>query len=166
MRRILLGAFTVTALAAAGAAQAQSTTTGSLTVQGTVVNNCTIDNTPTLDFGSTVDTIAGVTTRPSANILVTCTLGHTFAVGLGDGANASGGNRRMVGGTNGDFLTYNLDKASTGTARFGNAVVGERVTGTGNGSSADSIPVYGYIPAGQAARADTYSDTVTITVHF
>ena len=49
---------------------------------------------------------------------------------------------------------------------FGDAVTGERFSGTGLGSSANTIPVYGYIPAGQAARADSYTDTVLITVYF
>lgn len=165
MKRVLLGSLCVSALLVAAPAGA-GTDTGTLTVQGTVVDNCTIDNSPTLDFGLTIDTLAGVTTRPSANITVSCTKDAAFAVGLDDGANASGGARRMVGGTHGEFLVYNLDKASSGTSRFGDAVTAQRVTGTGLGSSANTITVYGYITAGQAARADSYTDTVGITVYF
>ncbi|MEH3105809.1 MAG: spore coat U domain-containing protein [Sphingomonas fennica] len=136
-----------------------------LTVQATVVDSCAVAS-GTLAFG-VIDPAAGTNTRPSVNLNVTCTQGTTFAVGLGDGANATGGQRRMKGANGAQYLAYDLFRDSAGTQRFGDSITTQRLTGqVGLGSLANTVAVYGGIAGGQAAPADAYSDTVPITIYY
>ncbi|HTI66918.1 MAG TPA: spore coat U domain-containing protein [Caulobacteraceae bacterium] len=163
MRWIALAALGWT-LAAAGAAQA-ATTNGNLTIGASILDTCSVAN-GSLDFG-TVDPAAGVVVPVTTTISVTCSLGVTFSVGLGDGANFSGGNRRMYSAGSTDYLTYGLYKDLLVSQRFGEAVAGERVAGQiGLGLVPNLIPVFGAIPAAQSARGGTYADTVLVTVHY
>ena len=165
MKRVLLAALTLGGLAAAGSAHAQSAT-GSLTVNATVANNCTVDS-PTLDFGSTVDVLGG-NTDATANISVTCTVGTAFFVGLGNGLNYVNPNRRMRIGATASYLNYELYRETGRSSRFGDTADGtDRVGETGQGSSADTIVVYGRIPSGQTTAAvGAYTDTVGISVTY
>ena len=165
MKRVLAAALILGGLAAAGAAQAQSTT-GSLTVNASVADNCTVSS-PTLDFGSTVNVLGG-NTDASATINVTCTVGTAFFLGLGDGLNYVNPNRRMRIGATASYLNYELYRESGRTSRFGDTDdTNDRVGETGQGSSADAIVVYGRIPSGQTtATVGSYTDTVGITVRW
>ena len=166
MKRVVLAALTLGGFAAAGAAHAQSAG-GNLTVNATVAENCTV-NSPTLNFGSSVN-VLGANTDATATINVTCTVGTAFFVGLGNGNDFSGGNRRMEHGTPpGDVLTYELDRNSNRDERFGDTDdTTDRMGETGQGSIADAITVYGRIPSGQTtATVGAYSDTVAITVRW
>ncbi|KQM30927.1 spore coat U domain-containing protein [Sphingomonas sp. Leaf10] len=141
------------------------TASGVLTVEVTVVSTCSVGS-GTLAFG-TVDPATGTTAASRVNLNVTCTQGTPFSVGLSDGANATGTQRRMKGASQSQYLAYNLFQDSAGTQRFGNSVTAQRLVGqTGLGATANSIAVYGSIVAGQSAPADVYSDTVPITVYY
>jgi spore coat protein U-like protein len=142
-----------------------ATSAGVLTVQATVVDACAVAST-TLAFG-VIDPAIGTTGRPSVGVNVTCTQGTTFAVGLGDGVNASAGQRRMRGATGAHYINYELYRDSGGTQRFGDNVTTQRLAGlTGLGAAANSISVYGGVAPGQSAPADSYSDTVPITIYY
>jgi spore coat protein U-like protein len=76
--------------------------------------------------------------------------------------------------TNGaSFINYNLYTDAARTSAWTTATSSTTCTstnscylGTGNGS-AQSIPVYGQVPAvGSAPTASTYSDTVTMTITY
>ena len=69
------------------------TASANLTVQATVVDLCSA-NDATLSFG-TVNPTTGTVLPTTGLINVTCSLGTTFTVGLGDGLNAASGARRM-----------------------------------------------------------------------
>lgn len=156
---------TIFLLALGQSKAAAVTSNGVLTVQATVVASCTVAS-GTLAFG-VIDPAVGTSTLPSVNLNVTCTQGTSFSVGLGEGANASGTQRRMKGSNQSQFLSYDLFRDNVGTQRFGDSVVTQRLTGqTGLGSLPNTIPIYGSIAGGQNAPADTYSDTVPITVYY
>ena len=162
MRRILLGVAAITGFAIAGAAQAQ-TATGNLTVSASVPESCSV-NSPTLSFGSITD--LSVATNATATLNVTCTFGLAYTVGLDNGANYASSTRNMI--DSGHLLAYELHRTSAAGPNWGDAVVGDRESGTGNGGSADSFTIYGVVPAqinsGWAGTA--YTDTVGITVYF
>jgi len=159
---IALGAFAV-GLAVAGSANA-ATATGTLTVQATVSDACSVADAA-LTFGA-VNPTAGVVVPVTANINVTCTLGTTFSVGLGDGSNVSGGNRRLRRGATTDYLRYELYKDLLMTARFGDSGSSDRAAGLGLGVAATPIVVYGAIPSSQTAASGSYSDSVQITLYY
>jgi len=141
-----------------------ATANGTLTVTATVADACSVSDA-TVAFGA-VTPSAGVTTPVSTNIAVTCTLGTTFSVGLGNGSNASSGVRRLRRGATTDYLTYELYKDLAATSRFGDTGANDRAAGTGLGVSATPIAVYGKIPAGQTAASGSYSDSVQITLYY
>lgn len=152
-------------LALAASPANASTASGVLTVQATVVSACSVAS-GTLAFG-TIDPASGTSSLPSATLSVTCTMGTTFSVGLGDGANASGTQRRMKGTGQSQYLAYELYRDVTGTLRFGDSVTSQRIGGqVGLGAAPNLISVYGAIPSGQSAPSDIYSDTVPITVYY
>jgi spore coat protein U-like protein len=165
MKRVLFAALSVAALTMASSAAAD-TATGNLNVSATVNKSCSV-GASSLSFG-TISPATGVTTASPAagSISVTCTFDTTYDVALNNGANFSG-TRRMTNGTH--FLNYDIYRNAAATQRFGATdVATDMVAGTGNGDSADSIPVYGLIPSGQAgtAGAGSYTDTVGITVTY
>lgn len=165
MRNVFRAVALSTCLVAGAPMAFAQTASGVLTVEVTVVSTCAVGS-GTLAFG-TVDPAAGTTTPTRVNLNVTCTQGTPFSVGLSDGANATGTQRRMKGANQSQYLAYNLFQDSAGTQRFGNSVTAQRLIGqTGLGATPNSIPVYGSIVAGQSAPADVYSDTVPITVYY
>jgi len=151
-------------MAAAPAAHA-ATASGQLTVQATVVDTCAVANA-TLDFGP-VNPGTGSAGPTTGAINVTCSLGTPFSVGLDNGANLSGGKRRMRRGATTDYLNYELYKDVTLLNRLGDTGSSDRVTGlTGLGLTANSVPLYGAVESGQSAGGGSYSDTVQIIVRF
>lgn len=165
MRKGLCALALTCSLAVGGSSAVAATTTGVLTVQATVVATCSVGSS-TLAFG-VINPATGTATLPSVNVNVTCTQGTSFAIGLGDGGNASGTQRRLKGSSQAQYISYDLFRDSAGTQRFGDSVSSQRLVGqTGLGATANTIPVYGSISAGQSAPADTYSDTVPITVYY
>ena len=157
-------AVVVGVMALAGGAHA-GTSTGSLTVQATVSDACSVTDA-NLNLGQVNPTV-GVTIPATGIVNVTCSLGTTFAVGLGDGLNSSGAQRRMRRGASSDYLDYNLYKDLLMTSRFGDATVGERLSGLlGLGLAATPVTVYATVASGQSAGAGSYADTVQITVYF
>lgn len=167
-RSAILGA--VVALLLAGSAEAAGSATGNLRVQATVLSACGVQDS-TLDFGQ-VSPAAGTTgQRPQTNLRVTCTNGVPYTVGLGDGSNTETGQRRMkrtvfgAGTTHIDYLNYELYKSLTGSDRFGDAIITERVSGVGTGTT-QNVPVFGALPGGQDAGTGNFADDVLITVRF
>jgi spore coat protein U-like protein len=165
VRKILfMFAFPV-ALAGVASSASAATANGVLTVQASVVATCAVAS-GTLAFG-VIDPAAGTSNLVSTNLAVNCTQGTSFSVGLGDSGNVAAGQRRMRGATGLQYLAYDLFRDSAGQQRFGDSVSAERLVGqTGLGAVANSVAVYGSIRGGQSAPADTYSDTVPITIYY
>lgn len=148
-------------LQSAGAA----TASGNLNVQATVSDACSVTDA-TIDFGA-VNPTAGVLIPATGLVNVTCSLGTSFDVGLGEGQNATGGRRRMRRGASSDYLAYELYKDLLLTSRFGDAAAGDRATGLlGLGLLPTVVTVYASVDSGQSAGPGAYSDTVQITVYF
>jgi spore coat protein U-like protein len=156
-------------LAIAGAAHAQTTqtTTGNLRVQATVLSQCAVQDA-TLDFGQ-VDSIPRAAQPPQTDIRVTCTLGVPYTVGIGNGENASSGQRRMLrqgstGAQSGDYLNYDLYKEIGLVNRWGDAIVSERISGTGTGAT-QTAPVFGKLVASTPASGN-FVDNAVITLYY
>lgn len=64
-------------------------------------------------------------------------------------------------GPAGATLAYALYQDSAHTINWGNTVS----TGTGNGS-AQTLTVYGEVPAGQSVTPGAYTDTITATITY
>jgi len=157
---------------ASGSVSAQAATaTSNLTVQITITASCTI-NAATLDFGSNPGTtLVAANIDASSTVSVTCTSGSPYSIGMDNGANASGTQRRMKTGTN--FLNYNLYVDAGRTNAWTTAASSTTCTtanscalGTGNGSP-QSVSIFGRVPSiGTAPPTGAYSDTVLMTITY
>lgn len=130
-------------------------------VEYAVEPSCSVTAQP-LDFG----TVAGVLVARTAtsNLSVTCTEGGAWSIGL-DGGTTTGDvmDRRMELGP-GETLSYQLYRDAGHTLPWG-TLPAVRVDGTGTGV-AQSVPLYGLVPAQGLRPIGTYSDRVTVTVYY
>ncbi|WP_348635278.1 spore coat U domain-containing protein [Herbaspirillum sp. LeCh32-8] len=130
---------------------------------GTNVLSLCLVSGSTIAFG-TYNTASQV--DQAGAITVICTFGTSYNVGLdaGSGAGATTAVRKMTG-LNGDTLNYALYRNSARSTLWGSSIGTDTLASTATGLI-QTHTVYGRIPAGQAPRADLYSDTVTITLTY
>ncbi len=157
-----VGALALLAVALPGRqAMAAATATSNFTVSATVQATCLI-SAGNLSFG----TYTGSQVDASSTISVTCTNTTPYDVGLSAGTTtgATTSTRKMAG-TGGATLNYALYTDSGHLSNWGNIVDTDAVEGTGNGS-AQSLTVYGRLPAAQYVTPGAYSDTITATITY
>lgn len=134
--------------------------TAPFAVSATVVRGCIISTT-NLAFGSYPAVTAGPTVLATSTIQITCELGDSYTVGLDDGVNRSGSQRRMAGPP-ASYLNYNVFRDAARTLPWGDNG-GTRISAFGTGA-AQSHTVFGELPGAQVVPAGAYVDTVTVTV--
>lgn len=147
------------ALVLAPSAASASTSTGSLSVTATVLSSATVTTLP-VAFGN-YDPTSASATNGTGTVTVIATSGTPYTIGLDNGANASGTQRRLSDG-GGHFVNYDLYSDSGRTTAWNNTAT---VSGTGT-LLAQPYTVYGTIPAGQSSPSGLYTDTVTVTATF
>jgi spore coat protein U-like protein len=146
-----------------------ATETASMTVKGTVPEAVTVSVT-TLDFGTmTVKDVHYAT----ATITVNASNGLSYKIALDKGQHLANNIRRMQHSSGSPYIYYWLYKDNTHNEQWGDKDYGDTypdgtVSGPHTGTGSDqTYTVYGksnYIAIGQAVG--TYSDTVTVTVHY
>ncbi|MBB6428172.1 spore coat U domain-containing protein [Sphingopyxis sp. JAI128] len=163
-RRKILGAIGLTALFVAPSAFAQTTTDDTFTVQITIEESCAIDTAATdMDFG-TVGILNNDTATSTVN--VTCSNGTPYDIGLdaGVGAGASVASRFMTG-SGAETVEYALYQDAAHSTLWGETIGADTQTGTGNGAP-QPYTVYGQLATQTTPTADTYTDTITLTVTY
>jgi spore coat protein U-like protein len=148
-----------------------STSQYSFTVSATLTTACNV-SAGTLNFGSTLASIASAIDS-TASITAQCTNTTPYSIGLGNGVNASGSQRRMRLGATGNYINYNLYTDSgyshpwTTTTSTTSCTGGSSTCdlGTGTGSN-QNYTVYGQVPAQFVPVTGTFSDTVVVTATF
>ena len=124
-----------------------------------------------MDFGSTSSLSSNL--DATATIAVQATNTTPYSIGLGNGANASGSQRRARKGATASFVNYGLYTDSgrsqawtTTTATTScSGGAGTCVLGTGTGSTQNTT-VYGRVPPQTVPAAGTFTDTVVVTITF
>lgn len=137
----------------------------------TISSSCNVSTT-SLNFGSSPSAITS-NINSTATITAQCTNSTPYSIGLGNGANANGSQRRMQLGTTGNYINYNLytnsgySDAWSATTSTTSCTSGASTCdlGTGTGSN-QNYTVYGQVPPQTAPSSGTYSDTVVVTVTF
>jgi spore coat protein U-like protein len=105
----------------------------------------------------------GADVLATSTIQITCELGDTYTIGLNDGVNRAGGQRRMARTSAPvNYLNYNVFQDAARTLPWGDNG-GSRVSAVGTGG-AQSYTVFGQLPGAQVVPAGAYVDTVTVTV--
>src|ERR1700754_505451 len=149
------------------AVYSNGTATATLTVTLTLQANCSISANP-LAFGT--NGVLGTAINQQTTVAGTCTNTTPYNVGL-DAGNVTGSsvtNRLLAGTATGNTTTtvgFQLYQDAGRTVIWGNTQGTNTVAGTGTGS-AQSITVFGQVPAQATPRPDTYQSTVTATVYF
>lgn len=138
-----------------------ATAVGALAVSATVLAFCAVSSTP-LAFGN----YSSAQLDSTATVLVTCSNGTTYNVGLdaGAGTGASTTTRKLTGPSSATF-NYTMYRDSGHTTNWGNTVGTDTASGTGNGL-VQTLTVYGRIPGGQYPGTGAYVDTVVVTVTY
>lgn len=131
----------------------------SFTATALVQNNCIVGPPATMDFGTVFQTL-DQNIDTTAGITVTCN-GPSYTVGLGNGLNANGTQRRMKG-PGGVYLNYGLYSDAQRTSSWGTP----GVTKPGSNGQPQTLTVYGRVPPQPIPSAGLYADTVTITVSY
>lgn len=164
MRGILFILVAAGSAAASASPASASGVTGTMPVTAITVNACAVAASP-LVFG-TLNQIGGSANDGQTTVVVTCTPGTTYDVGLDNGAYASGGTRHMRAAIGGDQIPYQLFSNASRTAAWGSTSGANTVTGTA-GALPATLTVYGRVPAGAPlSTAGAYADVVTVTVTF
>ena len=160
----ILGCLTL-CFAPTASAAGTGTATTSFGVSATVIATCTVSATP-LGFGNYTST---TTSNSKSTISVTCTNGTTYDVGL-NGGTTTGGTpaARLMAGSGtaaGSTLSYNLCSDSEACKTNWGNTSDSWQTGTGSGL-AQSLTVFGQIPANQFVATGSYGDTIGVTVTY
>lgn len=111
-------------------------------------------------FGA-YDTLSAAATDGAGTINVSCDASTSFTVSLSTGS-GSYAQRLMTGGAN--QLGYNLYTDASRTTVWGDGL-GSTSTVSATGGNVN-LPVYGRIPAQQNVPANSYGDTITVTVSY
>ena len=161
------------ALVSMNARAATDSTTFDVTIS--ITPSCNIstagNGAPTLAFGSQDSFQTNVT--GSTNLIVTCTNGAAYQLGLNEGLNAGAAGdvntRRMIGvsttpDNTTDYVPYQLYQDSSYGTVWGNTLDTDTKAATGTGAQ-DTHTVYGQVPSTNYTVGN-YQDTITATVTF
>lgn len=160
-----VGPLLAAAALSATPAAAQSITSN-LVVNATVLKTCLV-LPAVLSFGNLANA-GDADVDNTTQISVTCTAGTPFAIGLDNGANATGGERfmsQLLADNSVRKLRYQLFRDAARTLPWGTSVGTNTVAGTG-ALLPVLTPVYGRVPRGESVNAGIYTDTVTIVVTY
>lgn len=134
-----------------------------------VENDCII-TAPDLDFGSAP--LVGSFNPVTRTILIRCSAGAAYTVGLDDGDHAAGGIRRMQSGNN--YLDYEIYKTASSSDRWGGIGPARRSSASADSNAGvyDSATTQGFayraviLPGQATPAAGNYGDTIRIDVDF
>jgi len=141
---------------------AGATSTFSFNAKATVANNCLI-NTGNMVFGS--NSVLTSAVRSSAAVNVQCTGNTGYQVSLGAGSSGDVAARTMRNAATGETIGYRISSTPDGPA-WGDGSRGTAVvTGVGSGA-AQTITMYGQVPAQKTPSPGDYKDTVIATLVF
>lgn len=140
-----------------------ATASTSFAVTATVNASCSISANP-LAFGG-YDPFSASPNDALTTLSATCTATTPYTVGLnaGTGSGATVATRKMTSSSN--TLNYSLYQDAARTTVWGSTIGTDTVAGTGIGT-AQSLTVYGRIPASQNVPAGNYNDTIIVTITY
>jgi spore coat protein U-like protein len=135
--------------------------TGTFTVMATVVNSCNV-SANNLDFGTFGDLNTAISQQTSLS--VQCSNGVPYTIALNGGLSnvTNPAQRKMTLGAN--AILYGLYRDSAHADPWG-AAAGTMASGTGT-AGAQSVPIYGLVPAQTTPPIGTYSDTIVVSVQY
>lgn len=161
----------IAAFAFVGVASA-ATATNTFNVKMTVASVCAIKTAPTdIDFGTLA---AGAVVAPgSTSIVVNCSKGTTYNVGLTPASGSTAGLGSMIGPLPSTPIPYQLHQTTAAGAVWGNVVGTNTLTGTGLGmgnvpAQQTAFTAFATVAAGatDTVTLGAYTELVTVTVTY
>ncbi len=145
-------------------------TTSTLSVNANLAANCQIDTTPSFAFG-VYDPLAVGDVDLSLSLITRCTKTSAYTISMNTGGGGGFSPRKMdSAGANTDQLNYNLYTPAGFSVIWGDGTGGtSTVSSTGAGMLAGvavTRTINGRLFAGQNVSADSYADTVTLTISY
>lgn len=131
------------------------------TVKATYYNGCYMNGAYTLSFGNVSNLNRNVESNTA--MWLWCPSGISWQVGLDNGQNALGTQRRMTNGS--DYVNYDLYLDAGYSRRWGNSLNTDTMSGSANGEL-QYLNIYGKVPVQTNKSAGSYSDTVVITLTY
>lgn len=158
-------AMACTTTLAGAAVYSNGTETSNFDATLKLVTDASITANP-LDFGQSQGTLStAINVNTTISVTATNTTPYNVGINAGSGTGSSDTNRYLSGtGGNTSTIAFNLFQAA-GATPWGNTQGTNTKPGTGTGS-AQSLTVYGQIPAQATPAPDTYKSTLTVTVYF
>lgn len=166
MKRSILTAAIVVAMAAltAGQANAATSTNSSFQVTLNIQGSCSIQSATDMAFGA--QTALGSNLDVSSSIGVQCTNStpYTISLSAGGGTGATIASRILTN-AGGGTIGYGIFRDSNRTQVWGSTAAVDTQGGTGNGS-VQTYTAYGRVAPVVTPAIGSYSDTVAVTVTY
>lgn len=145
-------------------ANAATPVTATMQVSANVVSACTLNTNP-LNFGNVTTTTTG-NTQASATLIVNCSQGVSYSIGIDNGSNfnssgAANYTRQIASGNN--KIPYGIFSDAACSVPWDNA--GNVVSNSGSGQPQPLI-VCGILPPINAAAPGVYTDTVNVSINY
>jgi len=154
MKKLIVVTMIVALVAMSGVAMAASAT-GSLNVTAAVTASCRVTGTTAINFGN-YDPTDTSNKDGGGDFTFRCTKGTDYKLYIA-------GTRKMTDGSN--DLNFEIYSDALRTAVYPSAL-GGAIGGTSASNAAISQNLYGRIPAEQDVPANTYSQSLTVTVEY
>jgi spore coat protein U-like protein len=152
----------VVSLFLAGVAHA-GTATGTLGVSLSISATCAVGTSTPVAFGSQGLLNSALTATGALSVQCTNTTPYNVGLDPGGASGATVTTRAMTSGSN--TVSYALYRDSGHTQNWGQTVGTDTLAGTGSGA-AQSINVYGQVPAQNSSAPGSYGDIVNVTVTY
>ena len=101
----------------------------------------------------------------TSQLRVTCTMGASYNVGIGDGLHGSSADDRHMHDPAGNRIAYHLYRDSARTLSWGQLADGLELTGAGSGTT-HTFSAHGRVPAQVTPPPGNYSDAIVVTVTY
>jgi spore coat protein U-like protein len=137
-------------------------TTAPFTVTATNATICAV-SAATLNFGATG--VLRSALDASSSVTVTCTYAAPYTISLDGGLTGATNPAQRKMSRAAETITYGLYQDSGHTTPWGDSTGVNTMPGTGTGL-AQSLTVYGRVPAQSTPSPGTYSDTVVLTISY
>jgi spore coat protein U-like protein len=137
-------------------------TSAPFTVTATDASNCSV-SASTLNFGSVG--VLGSAVNATSAVTVTCTNALPYTIALDGGLSGATNPTQRVMLQAAQQITYGLYRDSARAQPWGDSVGTNTAAGTGSGL-AQTLTVYGRVPAQTTPAPGTYSDTVVVTISY
>ncbi len=165
LKKVACLAFAGAVLASNGASAA--VVTSNLGVTATIDGTCTLTTATAINFGTNSATVTQIDIAPVA-VVVNCSTGVPYTVGMNDGSQPNGSQRRMFNNAGApvstDYLIYDLFTDATRTQRILTSGAG-LLSGTGNGAN-QNVSIFPSILSQTTPSVSTFNDTVLVTLNY